>query len=811
MLDLIPLGPFDLDRRTGFVGVVLGRSGPRSITGDTLAELVQNARPETVALPPWMTSEAQALGVAIRQPSPEHLTVAGLMLLAQQPRAGVVAAREYGLVVYETILEYLREEPWTWVHADDPVILTLRGARHRVAVLGRSGQMYGLSVYRGGRASAGDSYGLYLEDVPELGVRLMKALGVRGVPILFGVDARGEREVSTSELEVLVAALRGAVELKQSKKLAATLRVPGLRGELEVQIDASSGEASPIAVARVDAKVGRNDPCPCGSGKKYKKCCLQNEGARPVESSAPAPARAPEHAPAPEHELDRRLFERLTAATEARWPGFIGAARATCPLSGDELAMAGLGNTWIACHAQTPDGRTPLVAYLDQNLERLQPDERRWAEATARAHLSLHEVVEVAPPFVTVRDVLLKAEARVRDVGLSGHARAGLGVLARVVHVEGKALIAGAHTRLLGPVELETTRARAERRLSKAGIPRTPEGLRSEAAGRALMELALEALDTRGAAPIRVEGGSAPERVEDVFDVRSVAHVRAKLAASAALIDAPEGWTLVGPFIDESVLRPNRAALSLRGARLHVESWSRAHADEARREVEALVGAGQLTHRARSHEDLALPATPRGVALQALVATGIVDPAGVQREQDRLWLAQPVPALNGKSPREAARDGRTRKKLDALLKERALHADQPGALDLRAHLGVAEGGRRLSDAERAPRLPRMSEVLLDWVAAIDGADLATKRAAFERLARALAPIWNASREGVTEAERAELLARIAPEDRLAREDVERLVRRRLRLFADEPREVGAVEVVWSATGPALRVMSRIGG
>jgi uncharacterized protein len=24
------------------------------------------------------------------------------------------------------------------------------------------------------------------------------------------------------------------------------------------------------------AKVGRNDPCPCGSGKKYKKCCGLN-------------------------------------------------------------------------------------------------------------------------------------------------------------------------------------------------------------------------------------------------------------------------------------------------------------------------------------------------------------------------------------------------------------------------------------------------------------------------------------------------------------------------------------------------------
>lgn len=24
---------------------------------------------------------------------------------------------------------------------------------------------------------------------------------------------------------------------------------------------------------KIQAKVGRNDPCPCGSGKKYKKCC----------------------------------------------------------------------------------------------------------------------------------------------------------------------------------------------------------------------------------------------------------------------------------------------------------------------------------------------------------------------------------------------------------------------------------------------------------------------------------------------------------------------------------------------------------
>ena len=27
-------------------------------------------------------------------------------------------------------------------------------------------------------------------------------------------------------------------------------------------------------VMRDGPKIGRNDPCPCGSGKKYKKCCM---------------------------------------------------------------------------------------------------------------------------------------------------------------------------------------------------------------------------------------------------------------------------------------------------------------------------------------------------------------------------------------------------------------------------------------------------------------------------------------------------------------------------------------------------------
>ena len=30
---------------------------------------------------------------------------------------------------------------------------------------------------------------------------------------------------------------------------------------------------NPLKTKIVEKKVGRNEPCPCGSGKKYKKCC----------------------------------------------------------------------------------------------------------------------------------------------------------------------------------------------------------------------------------------------------------------------------------------------------------------------------------------------------------------------------------------------------------------------------------------------------------------------------------------------------------------------------------------------------------
>ncbi len=41
----------------------------------------------------------------------------------------------------------------------------------------------------------------------------------------------------------------------------------------EEELKALYKEQKESTTIRKEKKVGRNDPCPCGSGKKYKKCC----------------------------------------------------------------------------------------------------------------------------------------------------------------------------------------------------------------------------------------------------------------------------------------------------------------------------------------------------------------------------------------------------------------------------------------------------------------------------------------------------------------------------------------------------------
>ena len=66
--------------------------------------------------------------------------------------------------------------------------------------------------------------------------------------------------------------LRPAQEVKREKVAKET----GTVGAADATIKKQPVRTSP-------KKVGPNDPCPCGSGKKYKKCCMQKDKAEGLE------------------------------------------------------------------------------------------------------------------------------------------------------------------------------------------------------------------------------------------------------------------------------------------------------------------------------------------------------------------------------------------------------------------------------------------------------------------------------------------------------------------------------------------------
>jgi uncharacterized protein YecA (UPF0149 family) len=65
------------------------------------------------------------------------------------------------------------------------------------------------------------------------------------------------------------------VPAQESAQKKQALKYKGADGVEQFGAAKKSNEAAPEKFSPIinKNKVGRNDPCPCGSGKKYKKCC----------------------------------------------------------------------------------------------------------------------------------------------------------------------------------------------------------------------------------------------------------------------------------------------------------------------------------------------------------------------------------------------------------------------------------------------------------------------------------------------------------------------------------------------------------
>jgi len=81
-----------------------------------------------------------------------------------------------------------------------------------------------------------------------------------------------------SSIEGEVEKARGRIS--KSGAFSKTFDVVGVTDEDLRTIIENIQAKKPEQEVTTGPKVGRNEPCPCGSGKKYKKCCLGQEKAK---------------------------------------------------------------------------------------------------------------------------------------------------------------------------------------------------------------------------------------------------------------------------------------------------------------------------------------------------------------------------------------------------------------------------------------------------------------------------------------------------------------------------------------------------
>jgi len=398
----------------------------------------------------------------------------------------------------------------------------------------------------------------------------------------------------------------------------------------------------------------RNDPCPCGSGRKYKKCHLAaDEASRAAERHNDA---------SPLHELDNALVKKMIAFAQRRFPGEIQLSGQFAGLENDDAAMQFLV-PW-AVYVAPVRGRTVVDAFLESYEWSLTPGEREWLDAQRQSWLSIWEVLEVDPGRgLRLRDLLTLQERFVHEVKGSMDTLPHLILLCRVVESRGTAVMAGTYPQPLAPLEGMRVVNAVRAALRKKGVAH-PELLRrpetaSMVAG--LWDEAVHRIRTRGLPELTNTDGDELLLITErySFDPSRRAEIEKKLAA-AKLQPESDGTFILLRKKDRTVL----GSVSIGQGELRVEANSYARSDRLCEIVEVACGE-MLTEGLASHTN---PRALMGRERSPSPAFGVVVEFKRQYYLER-WMKDHIPALDGKTPRQAARSKRGREQLDTLLKQ----------------------------------------------------------------------------------------------------------------------------------------------
>lgn len=458
--------------------------------------------------------------------------------------------------------------------------------------------------------------------------------------------------------------------------------------------------------------VGRNEPCPCGSGRKYKHCCLAATELTDARWLAWRRAEG--------------VLDRIEAFAAETWGGpLIEEALATFwagsppPQSEqDALRWGQLFRPWFSFHfipeprrsRRDKTGRWPtdalareFVRYPDSHVS---PIEQRFIEAACDAPFSFMAVQAVEPGrSIDLQDILTGESHHVLERTGSADLEPGLVLLTRVVADGDIAVMSGLGPYPLVPAErghiidfreeflggggsLDHARLRAvtlpilwlyQRLVDAALNPAPPRLVNTDGDPLAPTTLVFE---------LRCTVQSALDRLKVLSLDRSDDYLLAESERSATgdLTKVVFAWSKKGnkqhrewtdTILGQLTLTPGELSVSVNSAKRArrirglVEKHLGQDALFLRHTVESVEAMLDPRRRAaaleaRSADDEPFESSPEGQALMA----------EMHRKHWEAWLDTKIPALGNLSPRRAAATPLGRERLEALLADFAWRANR---------------------------------------------------------------------------------------------------------------------------------------
>ena len=484
-------------------------------------------------------------------------------------------------------------------------------------------------------------------------------------------------------------------------------------------------------------KVGRNAPCPCGSGKKYKHCCMHAENFR-VAGTTWRRMRRTEGRLGPA--LDDHAVEHYgsDAVLEA-WDEFT--LWEDVPLDGEEpwpevsaIFHVWFHFNWVPDNAEIDEvdhlPEMPVAMHYLQSGGPKAADKftRRFVEEACSQEFSFFMVTAVERGRrMTIRDLLCRREFNVHERLASKTLRKGEIVYARVVTLDGESIILGCAPYVIPPSyarhffdlrdevtapELQGTKLLKEWDLELREIyfdirdrlfnPELPNLRNTDDEPLQLTELHYDLSCT-------------PEEARDALAPLALgspdryAESAPGVDGDGQLVAVTFPWLKEGNRKDKFWSNTTLARIAINGAKLTAEVNSGKRAEAFKREMKKLLGDRARFRRAvlTSIENMIedLRANPDGAAARRLAERKrknreleahpeiqhLVEQQAVQHW--RAWPDEALPALDGQTPREAAQTERGRERLEALLLEfeyrSSGQAFDPDVDALRKELGVA--------------------------------------------------------------------------------------------------------------------------